>query len=218
MNIFDIVIIILLVLGGIIGFKRGVIKEVIGLVCFILAFIIAYLLKDFVAGIIINNISGLNSVTSIIAYKLVTFLVLFILVLILSRIILKLGNIVDKLVKATVILEIPSKILGFIVGVIKYYLVIFVALLVVSVFSIYNEQFNNSHLAPKILDNTPILSGVTSKIRHTIDDLKDVDQDLEKDQEIIDTLVNNKIISKKDIEELIKKNKIKDVKVKIKKD
>ena len=218
MNIFDIVIIILLVLGGIIGFKRGVIKEVIGLVCFILAFIIAYLLKDFVAGIIINNISGLNSVTSIITYKLVTFLVLFVLVLILSRIILKLGNIVDKLVKATVILEIPSKILGFIVGVIKYYLVIFVALLVVSVFSIYNEQFNNSHLAPKILDNTQILSGVTSKIRHTIDDLKDVDQDLEKDQEIIDTLVNNKIISKKDIEELIKKNKIKDVKVKIKKD
>ena len=218
MNIFDIVIIILLVLGGIIGFKRGVIKEVIGLVCFILAFIVAYLLKDFVAGIIINNIGGLNSVTSIIVYKLVTFLVLFILVLILSRIILKLGNIVDKLVKATVILEIPSKILGFIVGVIKYYLIIFIALLVISVFSIYNDQFNASNLAPKILDNTPVLSGVTSKIRHTIDDLKDVDQDVQKDQEIIDTLVNNKIISKKDIEKLIEKNKIKDVKVKIKKD
>ena len=218
MNIFDIVIIILLVLGGIIGFKRGVIKEVIGLVCFILAFIIAYLLKDFVAGIIINNISGLNSVTSIIAYKLVTFLVLFILVLILSRIILKLGNIVDKLVKATVILEIPSKILGFIVGVIKYYLVIFVALLVVSVFSIYNEQFNESHLAPKILDNTPFLSGVTSKIRHTINDIKNIDENVKKDEDVVKALIDNKLITKKDLENLTKNNKIKNVEIKIKKD
>ncbi|MBQ3469116.1 MAG: CvpA family protein [Bacilli bacterium] len=218
MNIFDIVIIILLVLGGIIGFKRGVIKEVIGLVCFILAFIIAYLLKDFVAGIIINNISGLNSVTSIIAYKLVTFLVLFILVLILSRIILKLGNIVDKLVKATVILEIPSKILGFIVGVIKYYLVIFVALLVVSVFSIYNEQFNESHLAPKILDNTPFLSGVTSKIRHTINDIKNIDENVKKEEDVVKALIDNKLITKKDLENLTKNNKIKNVEIKIKKD
>lgn len=205
MNIFDIVIIILLILGGIIGFKRGVIKELIGLVCFILAFIIAYLLKDFVANIIMSNINNLNSFTSIIVYKLISFVVLFVLVLIISRVILKLGNIVDKLVKATVILEIPSKILGFIVGVIKSYLIIFIALLVISIFSIYNDQFNSSRLAPKILDNTPILSGVTSKIRNTINDIKNIDEDVKDEEDVLKALIDNKLITRKDLETIAKK-------------
>ena len=52
MNIIDVIIILLLLMGGIIGFKNGVIRQTVSFVGFFIVLILSYLLKDVVSGIL----------------------------------------------------------------------------------------------------------------------------------------------------------------------
>jgi len=67
------------------------------------------------------------------------------------------------LLNATIILGIPSKIAGAIVGVVEYYIIIFVALYVLSLPFINFNLIQDSKMKDKILNNTPILSNVVDK-------------------------------------------------------
>ena len=49
MNIIDVVIILIILCGAVIGFKRGVIKELVMTVGFLLVFIISFYLKNPIA-------------------------------------------------------------------------------------------------------------------------------------------------------------------------
>jgi len=48
MNWFDIVIIIIIILSGMVGFKRGVFKEIILFLGIIVVFVLSYKLKNYI--------------------------------------------------------------------------------------------------------------------------------------------------------------------------
>ena len=49
-NIFSVVIVLLILLCGVLGSKRGILKELVIIVGTIVVFILAFFLKDFIAG------------------------------------------------------------------------------------------------------------------------------------------------------------------------
>ena len=220
-NFFDLFLILFILFGGIIGFKRGVIKQIVITFGIIIVLFISFNMKDslsllmyktlpfFTTGIL-NNYSSLN----IIIYELSAFLLLFSLLTTILVIFIKISKIVEKLLRVTVILAIPSKILGFILGIIENYLISLVFLVV-----LLNPTFNiktlpDSKVSNFILKNTPIVSIYTDKYIDSFNEIKDLLEDKNKyDDKIFNCklqkiLINNKIVSKESIDYLIKSGKI----------
>ena len=127
-NIVDIIIIIFILLSGIMGWKRGVFKQLVLCVGTILIFYLAYKFKDPVGDWFLLNTSlpmfdfpnlfkGVITL-NILVYQTLAFVVVLAVLLIIFDIILSITGLFEKLLRITIILGVPSKILGFIGGLI----------------------------------------------------------------------------------------------------
>ena len=131
---------------------------------------------------------------------------------------MKISKFIQKIVNMTIILIIPSKIGGFIVGLLSGYLILFVVLINLNIFLQNSELFNESKVASFIINDTPILSNTCSNYRNTINNIYMLGNDIAKDKITnieansiaIDEMLKNKIVSKDLIIDLIRVNKIKD--------
>lgn len=230
MSILDIIIIIFIALGFLAGFKRGIIKQGVITVGTTLVVVLAFLLKNplslvlykhlpfFTVGIL-GNFSSLN----ILLYELISFFILFSIFSLIFAIVVKVSGLIERLVRATVILALPSKILGGILGLIEMYVVAWIILFIISmpVFSISSSKFiTESKLKDKILNNTLIISHINKDLINSIDDVNEL---LERKDEFGEKLFNckainifkkNNIITGESIEYLKENNKIdKDCKI-----
>ena len=79
-------------------------------------------------------------------------------------------GLVELLVKMTVFLSLPSKILGAIVGLIEYSVVVFIALYIISLPFFDSEIIGKSKYKDKILNNMPILSGYIDNTVKVLDE------------------------------------------------
>ncbi len=223
MNIVDIIIIILILSFGIVGFKTGFIKQTVFLICTIASFIIAYYLKDYVANFLSytlpffkfgGEIEGLTSL-NILMYQVIGFCVVFSIVSIVANLLIKVAGLFENILKATIILSIPSKILGFFVGLIEGYVIIFIALFILSQPFVNLKVINNSKLTNKIVNSSPVLSKVVEKTNNAVKDVyhlvKDYTKDNDKDKfnrDSIDIMLDKKIIKVEYVEKLIDKDKL----------
>ncbi len=220
MNIFDIVIILLILLSGVTGLKQGLLKSGINLIGTILIYIIAFKMKDSIGLFLckvcpffkFNGYITLN----ILVYQLIAFVLIASILFSVFAIVLKLTGIVQKLVDLTVILTIPSKIGGFIIGLLEGYVVMFIIILILSVPLRNVELFSKSTLVDKMINNTPILSStldgvgdvifnifeITSEVKNKNDETNKVNIDIMK------TYLDYKIISKEDTIKIIDTGKL----------
>lgn len=224
MNIVDIGIIIVLILGGIIGFKRGFTKSVIKAVGFILTVVLAFLLKNGLASVFYDKLPFFNfdglfkgiTVLNIALYELIAFLILLALFSILLKFLIFISSIFEKLLAATVILSIPSKIAGAIVGIVQNYVLVFIILYVVSL-PVFNLDFvDDSKYKEPILKNTPILnsfSKTTTDVMNEFISLKDkYETSTSPDEFNLDTLdlfLKYKVITIESADKLVTQGKIK---------
>ena len=111
MNILDIIIVIVLILGAINGFRKGFFYEAAGLIGLVAGIYLAVLLTD-IAGTIAETLTSWN----IGAVKVTVFIIIFILVVILVRL---MGNALTKLFKA-IYLNFLNRIAGFFFGLLKW--------------------------------------------------------------------------------------------------
>ena len=148
MNVFDIVIILLILTFGILGWKKGVIKEAISLVGIIVVFVLAFTFKEELGNVLCKyfpffqfsgSIKGLVSL-NVLIYQVLAFFIIYSVLYAVYAIVFKATSLIQKLLNMTIVFVIPSKIAGAIVGLIKGYVVIFVALLVSSIIKMVNEQ------------------------------------------------------------------------------
>ena len=103
---------------------------------------------------IIQGIDALN----ILLYQLISFLVIFFLLYFILRVLIVITGLVEWLVKMTVFLSLPSKIIGLFICVLEYYVYIFFVLYVLNM-PVFNLSFvSGSKFGGMILKNTPILS------------------------------------------------------------
>lgn len=220
MNVFDIGIILLLVMFFIIGFKRGVIKELVSLIGIIIVFILSYWLKGFVGNILciifpFFKFRGLI-ILNIFLYQAIAFLLVFSVLLSLYVILLKLSKVIQKFVNMTLILWLPSKILGGIVSIIKGWIVLFVVFLVLLIPLRNQSIFIDSALVYKILYETPILSNSTNNFVNGIMEVYSLGEGLSKktitNDEVnlkgIDIMLKYNIVDKNTVENLIRIHKL----------
>ena len=222
MNVVDVIIIALLILGGVAGFKAGVIKKLTDFIGMFVVIILAFYLKNYISVIMYGNlpffnffglINGIDTL-NILLYEVIAFLVIFIALLFVLKVVLMLTGLVEKILKATVILSIPSKLLGIVVGVIEMYVYLFLILVIVSL-PIFDSSFlKDSKMNNFILNNTPVLSGVSEEIIDIYGDVYNIIDNRKNktneqlNEEILKVLIDKKVVTKESAKKLVDKNKI----------
>ena len=222
MNVVDVVIIILLVLGGIAGFKAGVIKKLTDFIGMFSVVVLAFYLKNYISVILYENlpffnffglINGINAL-NILLYEVIAFLIIFTLLLFVLKVILLATGLIEKILKATIILSIPSKILGIVVGIIEMYVYIFLVL-VIATLPVFDSSFlKESKMSNYILNNTLVLSDVSDEITsiygdvYTIIDNRKDKSNEEMNEEILKVLIDKKVVTKESARKLVDKNKV----------
>ena len=176
MTILDIAVLLFLVLGAIIGFKKGFIKTMVSLIGIILVVVISFYLKNPIANFMITYFpffefggffEGLAAL-NILLYETIAFLLVFVFLSCILGIIINITGIIEKLLNLTIVLGFFSKILGAIAGVLEMLVISYVALFALSQFSATNKQVMESKVSTKILARTPILSNVVGGSYNTM--------------------------------------------------
>ena len=222
MNIVDIIILVFIFSFGVTGFKNGFFKQTVLTVGTVIVFILSYYLKDFIADFLSYNLPfvnfkgtflGLTSI-NIIFYQLIAFVFMFLLLTSVLVVLLKVTGVFEKILKFTVVLSIPSKILGFIVGLIEGYIITFILLFFLSGPMVNLKILDESKLMPVIVSSSPVLSNITEKTSNTIDEIYTLvtsyssSNKEEFNKDAINIMLKNKIIKKEYVEKLIEKGKI----------
>lgn len=224
MNIVDILIIIFILFGALLGFKRGFTKELVEAIGFILVIILAYILKNPLSVImyeylpffeigILKNAEILN----ILIYEILAFIICLIILSIILRLILLATTIFEKILNATIILGIPSKLAGAVVGIIHHFVFAFIILYILSLVCFDVDIINQSKLKNKILNDTPILSTFVDKSIIVIDEFIELknkynDDSISEDQfnyDAVELFLKYDIITKESLQKLFDEGKIK---------
>ena len=218
----DLAIILLLLIGGIVGFKEGVIKKLTSFIGIFLVVIIAFSLKNKLSIYFYENLpffdlwgvfKGLQ-VLNVLFYEVVAFLIIASLLMIVYRILLMVTGLIENVLKATVILSIPSKLLGIVVGIIESYVWIYIILFILTL-PIFNvKEVYSSNIASFMINNTPILSKYTSKTVKVYKEVYNIVENREDktnteiNEETMDLMLKYDIITSESAEKLIKSDKV----------
>lgn len=218
MNVIDIGIFFFILIGAIVGAKRGFFKELI--ICFgtILLFIISYQLKDVLADFLLLNLPLFDfpnlfknvAVLNIFVYQTVSFIIIFALLSIVYDLILKVAKIFEKILKLTVILGAFSSILGFFVGLIESYVLVFIVLFFISQPAFSFNLVMESKLTKPILESSPVLSNVTNntiELMYNIYELKDETDENSANTKILSMMLDKKYVSYDTVKKLRDNNK-----------
>lgn len=224
MNIFDIGIILILIMSFIVGFKRGFIKEIVSLVGIIIVFIISYMLMQplgtffckflpfFNFGGTVAGITAIN----ILLYQVIAFIIVFAILLSFYAVLVKISGIIQKIVHMTIILWLPSKILGGVVAFITGYIITYILILILMIPLGQYEIFNESKVINFMINKTPIVSKTTHQLSTSVNEIyilgeettKGKITDNEANIKTIDKMLEYKIVNKKTIVNLIEKGKL----------
>ncbi len=221
-NLVDAIILLIILLGGVIGFKEGVIKKLTSVVGLVIVIVLSFILKNKLSVIFYENLPFFNlwgafkgiQVLNILFYEMLAFVIIASVLTIVYRLILGFTGIIEKVLKATVILSIPSKILGFIVGLIENYIWVYLILFILTLPVINLKEVYESKTAVFIMEKTPILSKYTNKTLDIYNDLYAIiDSEGTKtneqvNEEAMDLMLKYEIITKDSARKLIDKNKV----------
>ena len=220
MKIVDALIILFILLGAVIGFKKGFIKTLVSFVGVFLIIVISLLLKQPVVNFIYAffpffSFNGL-SVFNIFVYESIAFILIFTLLSCLLGIIINLTGVVEKILNLTIILGILSKTLGAIAGVLEMLLFIFIGCFVLSRFSYTSPYINESKAARVILARTPIIGNIAGPTYNSVSEIyelqkkyKDSDNKSEFNREALIVLVKYGVLTKEQARQFVKDGKIK---------
>ena len=223
MNIFSIIIVLLIIASGVMGLKKGFLKESVVFIGTILVYILSFLLKDKIGLVLCKwfpffSFDGLQTL-NILVYQLIAFIFIATILFSVATIIFKLTGIVQKLVDITIILTLPSKILGFIFGILEGYIVMFLVLIVLAIPLRNVDLFKDSTVATKIMYKSPILSKTLGGVPKTIEDILEITTEVQKANynknkvalDIMKIELDHNIISKEEALDLIDSGKLDEV-------
>ncbi|MFP3812736.1 CvpA family protein [Bacillus sp. MM09(2025)] len=165
----DIIILFLLLMGTLVGLKRGFILQFIKLISFVVSILVASMFYQSLAPqltwIPAPNFSGGQAQLAFFSgnletayYNTIAFIILFILTKILLAII---GGLLTTIASIPVIKQV-NKLLGGVLGFLETYLFVFILLFVAALLPVdaLQTMLSKSILADAIVSNTPYLSGL----------------------------------------------------------
>lgn len=224
MSIVDLVIIIIILFGAIIGFKRGFTRSLVSAIGFIIIAILAFTLKNpisvffyenlpfFKFGGIIKGVTVLN----IAVYELLAFIAVFAILSIVLKVLMLATSIFEKVLNATIILGIPSKLAGAVVGALENFVIVFIVLYVLSLPLFSFNFLNESKMKDKILNNTPVLSSVVDNSMSVINEFASIKEKYndnnrnaeEFNKEVLDLFLKYDVVKVSSIDKLVEKGKL----------
>ena len=227
LNIFNIGIVLTFIMFIVAGWKNGVVREMASFIGIVVVFFLSFALKGIVGNFLCtilpffnfgSYIRGLVSL-NILIYHAIAFFLLFALFLGLYKLLLKLSNALQKIINATIILQIPSKICGAIISFIEGWIIIFILLVVLIVPFRGVDQFKNSKLSNAILFKTPVLSKTVKPFTKGVVEIYNVSSKIsmqeisinEANLESINIMLKYKLVNKKTIQKLVKLHKLDDI-------
>lgn len=222
LNIIDIIIILLILLGGFVGFKEGGIKKTISVIGLIIIVVLSFTLKNSLSVFFYENLPFFNlwgvfkgiQVLNIVFYEMLAFLIIASVLTIIYNVLLGITGIFEKLLKATVILSIPSKILGFVVGLIESYIWVYIFLFVLTLPVFNIKDIYKSKVSMYIITETPLLAKYTDKTLEIYKDLYNVIDNRENktneqvNEEAMALMLEHEIITPESARKLIDRNKV----------
>ena len=220
MAIMDIVIILMLLLGAVLGFKKGFVKTLISFVGVFVVLILSFYLRTPIVNFMYKYCPFFNfdgySVWNVFLYESIAFLIVFILLFSILGIIINISGIVEKILNSTIVLGIISKILGAIAGILEMLVFLFIGLFVISRFNFASDLIMESKVSKVILARTPIISNIAGPTYNAFNEVYELQKKYsdKKDKDAFNTsalqsLVSHRVLSAEQAQELVKNGKIK---------
>lgn len=215
--LFDVIIILFLLMGMIVGFKRGVFKSAVMFIGTILVLIISFYLKNPLSKLMYTYLPFFNiwngvKVFNILLYEALAFLIVYIILMTILHVIIKVTGLFEKILKFTIVLGIPSKLLGAVFGLFESYVFIFLILFVGSRLSFLAPMINESQLSDIIMTKSPVISNITNDYYKSFEEiysLKDKYSDsLEFNNEALDVLLKYQLITPDSATKLVEQGKL----------
>ena len=222
LNIVDVIIILIILLGGLVGFKEGAIKKLTSIIGLIAVVILSFMLKNYISVFFYENLPFFNlwgifkgiQVLNILFYELLAFAIISSVLTLIYRVILGITGIIENILKATIILSIPSKILGFFIGLFEYYIWIYLLLFILTLPVFNIKDIYESKTAMFMITKTPILSKYTGKTIDIYNDLYSIIDNRENktneqvNEEAMELMLKHDIITPESAQKLVERNKV----------
>ena len=205
MNLVDIFFLLIILVCGLIGLKRGFFKELVLTVGYIILLIVSYKLITPTTNLIISLVKVGNNPLNLLIYQIIAFLVVFIILGIIFQLIVFLTNILEKLLNVTIVLGIFSKILGFILGLIKGVIVAYLLSLLFTLPMFNNiPMFRNSTVKKEILTKMPNI-----KLNQIVNEISKLDiNSKDFNRQVLQILIKYNIITKEKVIDMIKSGQL----------
>lgn len=222
----DFIILIILLIGALVGFKSGIIKSGVSFFGAILVVILAFTFKNGLSETMYlhlpffnlgENFAGL-SLINILIYEAIAFAILIIVFSVILRLILVLTGLVEKILNFTVVLGFLSKILGLVFGFIETYVIVFIALFIMHNFINFTEMIDNGNISSKMLNSTPILTSLVEDENKTLSEITDLqnkckeasgDDKTKCNQDSLEIMLKYEVLKPDSAMKLVDDNKIK---------
>lgn len=217
----DIIIVLILLIGAVVGFKRGVIKSAVTFIGAIVVIILAFYLKNPVSKLMYTYLPFFNfagdfeglTVLNIVIYEALAFVVVYVILMSILQILISVTGVIEKVLNFTIVLGIPSKLLGALFGFFETYLFVFVALFLLSQIPVTNAYIKDSFVADKIANSSPILSGISENYYKAFEEIISIkDQNIhdknEYNRQSLDILLKYDIVDVDSARDLIESGKM----------
>lgn len=223
MNIVDVIIVLVIIMSGLLGLKRGFTRELVSFLGIFAVVVLSFLLKNpvsiflyehlpfFKFGGLFKGITALN----ILLYEVVALCIVMSILIIILKVISMITRVFEKLLTFTIILGIPSKILGLVVGIIEGFVWVFIGLYILNLPVFNIEEVHNSKYKNGILENTPILSNFTKDQNQVIQEFKTLKEKYETTEDAnefnlstIELFLKYDVITVNSLETLVAQGKI----------
>jgi len=181
MNFVDYILIAILLLHLLKGFKNGLLVSIINSVGMILIFVISFYLKGPMSIFLYEKLPFLSfagifkgvAAVNILFYEAIAYGITIILLGIVFGVVKRITKFMDKILSLTIFLNLPSKILGAIVGLLEGVVYSFLLLFIASVVNTTAPYVNESKYGNLILDKTPVISDVASNLVNSSKEIYD---------------------------------------------
>ena len=223
MTIVDAIVILFLLTGAVLGFKKGAIKSLVALIGTILLVVVSYYLKNPVAEILFKYGPFLNfkgawnglSTLNILLYESIAYVLVFVVLSSVLSLLLKISGIIEKILNATIILGIPSKLIGAVLGFLEALVFSFIVLFILLQFNVTNPYVRESKMTQNILGKTPFIKTMIDAPYKAINDIAKLEEKYKNTEnkdlyncEILNIMLDYEVITPEAAEDLVEQNKL----------
>lgn len=224
MNIIDIIVILIIGLFGYIGMRKGFVKSAISFIGLIFVFIISFIMKNPIADWLCLNLPFFNfsggfkgaTILNVIIYQLIAFIVVFSILMTVYHIIVKVSGLVERILKLSFVLAIPTKVGGIIIGILEGIIVSLIGIVVLSLPVLKFNLVEESLIRKYLYDVSPVVGNVTGSLNGSVSEIMELkekfnnnDNKEEFNLSCLDILLKHKVLKKDLATKLVNGGKLK---------